>query len=137
MKSRAEYAERKFKNIINDNAERAKAYLNDDDKIEKLFRDFEEKLKLIPQVGDRAADLAVMLSLVRAYAKKQYTNVPPRTIAFAVGAILYIVYPFDLIPDYVLGFGQLDDIAIIALLLKTIYPDLQIYKKWQEANGKR
>ena len=137
MKSRSEYREMKFKNIINENAERAKAYIDDDDKMEKLFRDFEEKLKMIPRVGDRAADLAVMLSMVRAYAKKQYVDVPQKTILFCIAAIIYIVYPFDLIPDYVIGFGQIDDILVIGILLRTIFPELQRYKKWQEANGKR
>lgn len=105
--------------------------------MEELFRKFEEKLKMIPRIGDRASDLAVMLSMVRAYVKKQYTDVPLQTILFSVGAIIYIVYPFDFIPDYVIGFGQMDDIAILALLLKVIFPELQRYKKWQEANGKR
>ena len=137
MKSRAEYSERKFMNTINDNAERAKAFLDDDDKMEELFRKFEEKLKMIPKVGDKASELAVMLSMVRAYSKKQYTAVPTKTILFCIGAIIYIVYPFDLIPDYVIGFGQMDDILVIGLLLRTIHPDLVQYKRWQEMNGKR
>ena len=50
------------------NMEDAKAYLDDDAKIEGLLRDFEAKLALIPKIGNRASDIAVMISLVRAYA---------------------------------------------------------------------
>lgn len=137
MKSRREYQELKFMNSLNENKEKAKAYLNDDEKMEKLFRDFEEKLKLIPKIGNRASDIAVLLSLVRAYIKKQYTDVSPSTIMLAVAGLIYVVTPVDLIPDYILGPGLLDDAAVIGIVLQAIRMDLNKYKKWQVANGKR
>lgn len=137
MKSRREYQELKFMNSLNENKEKAKAYLDDDEKMEKLFRDFEDKLKLIPKIGNRASDLAVLLSLIRAYIKKQYTDVSPSTIMLAVAGLIYVVTPVDLIPDYILGPGLLDDAAVIGIVLQAIQMDLNKYKKWQEANGKR
>ena len=137
MKSRREYQELKFMNSLNENKEKAKAYLNDDEKMEKLFRDFEDKLKLIPKIGNRASDIAVLLSLVRAYIKKQYTDVSPSTIMLAVAGLIYVVTPVDLIPDYILGPGLLDDAAVIGIVLQAIQMDLSKYKKWQVANGKR
>lgn len=137
MKSRREYQELKFMNSLNENKEKAKAYLDDDEKMEKLFRDFEEKLKLIPKIGNRASDIAVLLSLVRAYIKKQYTDVSPSTIMLAVAGLIYVVTPVDLIPDYILGPGLLDDAAVIGIVLQAIRMDLNKYKKWQVANGKR
>lgn len=137
MKSRREYQELKFMNSLNENKEKAKAYLNDDEKMEKLFRDFEDKLKLIPKIGNRASDIAVLLSLVRAYIKKQYTDVSPSTIMLAVAGLIYVVTPVDLIPDYILGPGLLDDAAVIGIVLQAIQMDLNKYKKWQIANGKR
>ena len=137
MKSRREYQELKFMNSLNENKEKAKAYLDDDEKMEKLFRDFEDKLKLIPKIGNRASDIAVLLSLVRAYIKKQYTDVSPSTIMLAVAGLIYVVTPVDLIPDYILGPGLLDDAAVIGIVLQAIQMDLNKYKKWQVANGKR
>ena len=137
MKSRREYQELKFMNSLNENKEKAKAYLDDDEKMEKLFRDFEDKLKLIPKIGNRASDIAVLLSLVRAYIKKQYTDVSPSTIMLAVAGLIYVVTPVDLIPDYILGPGLLDDAAVIGIVLQAIQMDLNKYKKWQVATGKR
>ncbi len=137
MKSRREYQELKFMNSLNENKEKAKAYLNDDEKMETLFRDFEDKLKLIPKIGNRASDIAVLLSLVRAYIKKQYTDVSPSTVMLAVAGLIYVVTPVDLIPDYILGPGLLDDAAVIGIVLQAIQMDLNKYKKWQVANGKR
>lgn len=137
MKSRREYSTRKLKKTLNENADKAKAYLDDDDKMESLFRDFEEKLKLIPKIGTRASDLAVLLSMLRAYIKKQYTEVSMGTILLAVAGLLYIVNPMDLVPDYLIGAGLLDDAAVIGIILQALHIDLSKYKKWQEDNGKR
>jgi uncharacterized membrane protein YkvA (DUF1232 family) len=32
-------------------------------------------------------------------------------------AILYLLSPFDLVPDWILGLGQLDDLALVSLLV--------------------
>ncbi|MGM8366204.1 YkvA family protein [Virgibacillus sp. W0181] len=41
-----------------------------------------------------------------------------RKVFFAVVIIGYIVFPFDLIPDFIFGFGVIDDITITAFLLQ-------------------
>lgn len=137
MKSKREYSERKLTRELQKNIDKAKAYLDDDAKIEALLIDFEKKLALIPKIGNRASDIAVMISMVRAYVKKQYTEAPTTTILFAVAALIYVVNPFDLIPDYLIGPGQLDDAAALAVVLQAIHMDLDKYKKWQKENGKR
>ena len=137
MKTRREYSERKLFKELNKNTEKAKVYLDDDDKMEALFRDFEEKLALIPKIGSRASDLAVMMSMIRAYAKKQYTDVSISTILISVAVLIYVVNPFDLIPDYVIGAGQLDDAAALVLVMQAIHMDLNKYKAWQKETGRR
>ena len=78
-----------------------------------------------------------MISMVRAYVKKQYTEVPVGTILLAVAALIYVVNPWDLIPDYILGVGFIDDAAALAAVLQAIHMDLQKYKQWQKDNNKR
>ena len=137
MKTRTEYSERKLKKALNENKEKAKAFLNDDDKMEALFRDFEKKLKLIPKIGKRASDVAVLLSMLRAYIKKQYTEVSKATILAAIAGLIYVVNPMDVVPEYILGVGVLDDAAVVGIILQAMHMDLNKYKKWQKANGKR
>ena len=137
MKTKREYSERKLMKSLNENKEKAKAFLDDDVKMEGLFRDFEEKLKLIPKVGKRASDLAVLLSMLRAYIKKQYTDVSLSTILLGIAGLIYVVNPMDVVPEYILGVGLLDDAAILGILLQAMHMDLNKYKKWQEENGKR
>jgi uncharacterized membrane protein YkvA (DUF1232 family) len=45
-------------------------------------------------------------------------RVPPWLKAIPIGALLYVISPIDLVPDVFLGFGQLDDIAILLLAVK-------------------
>ena len=137
MKSRGEYSNRKLLDALQGNFESAKAYLDDDAKMESLFQDFEKKLGQIPKIGNKAADLAVLCSMIRAYAKKQYTDVSIATILLSIAALIYVVNPMDIVPDFMIGIGQLDDAAAIVLVLQMIQMDLNKYKKWQEANGKR
>ena len=137
MKTRKEYSERKLMRVLEENKDKAKAFLDDDAKMEKLFRDFEVKLKLIPKIGKRASDIAVLLSMTRAYIKKQYTDVSMGTILLAIGGLLYIVAPTDIVPDFILGTGLLDDAAVLGVILQAMHIDLKKYKKWQADNGRR
>jgi len=137
MKTKREYSERKLKKSLNENKEKAKAFLDDDEKMENLFQEFEKKLKLIPKIGKRASDVAVLLSMLRAYIKKQYTDVSIATILAAVAGLIYVVNPMDIVPEYILGVGVLDDAAIVGIILQAMHMDLNKYKKWQKANGKR
>ena len=137
MKTRREYSDRRLLDALKDNMENAKAYLDDDAKMEALFQDFEKKLGQIPKIGSKAADLAVLCSMIRAYAKKQYTDVSIATILLSIAALIYVVNPMDIVPDFMIGIGQLDDAAAIVLVLQMIQMDLNKYKKWQEENGKR
>lgn len=137
MKTKREYSERKLKKSLNENKEKAKAFLDDDEKMENLFQEFEKKLRLIPKIGKRASDVAVLLSMLRAYIKKQYTDVSIATILAAVAGLIYVVNPMDIVPEYILGVGVLDDAAIVGIILQAMHMDLNKYKKWQKANGKR
>ena len=75
--------------------------------------------------------------MMRAYIKKQYTDVSMGTILLAVGGLLYVVAPADLVPDFILGAGLLDDAAVLGMILQAMHIDLKKYKKWQVDNGRR
>ena len=54
----------------------AEKLLQNPDKLEAFLQKLEKKLKVIPVVGTTFAIVPAMISLVRSYVKKEYTEVP-------------------------------------------------------------
>jgi uncharacterized membrane protein YkvA (DUF1232 family) len=76
-------------------------------------------------------EIRSMISMVRDFASGDYRNVPFGTIAAVAGALLYVLSPIDLIPDFIPGIGYVDDAAVIAACLKIVAFDLQKYREWK------
>ncbi len=80
-------------------------------------------------------DLRLLIPLIRDYWKGEYRDVSAKSIVIFVVALAYIVSPFDLIPDYIIGLGQVDDAVILGLSLYFLEKDLRKYKEWKDRNG--
>lgn len=125
-----------LKNALDANREQAEEIVKDADKIERLLERIEQKLKLIPVVGNKLSDVPILISLVRAYAKKEYTDIPIGSIIGIVAALLYLLNQVDLIPDFIPGAGYLDDVAVIAVAMAMVHDDVEEYRKWKKDNEK-
>ncbi len=128
-------SEGKIMEVFERNNEEAEAAIQDEDKFEKIIQNVERTLKDFPKIGKYLSDIVCMVSLVRNFIKKEYTDVPIRTITSIVAALIYLVSPLDLIPDTIPGIGHIDDIAIIAFVLNSVHSDIEKYKKWRLANN--
>ena len=62
----------------------------------------------------------------------RYKEVPWFTIAAIVGALIYILNPFDVVPDFIPFVGQVDDALVVAVCLSLVKEDLIKYKAWKE-----
>ncbi len=78
--------------------------------------------------------LSLSMQMLRDYKSKTYTNIPWRTIALIVAAILYFINPFDIIPDFIPFLGYTDDAVAFAAIFKSAQIDLQNYCKWKGYN---
>ena len=117
---------------------KAEKLLKDEDKLEKLLQKIKNKLKVLPIIGNTFSLVPAMISLVRSYIKKEYTEIPLGSILGIISAIIYIVSPFDLVPDILpAGTGYIDDAAILILCLKAgAEDDIKEYQIWREKNKK-
>ncbi len=50
-----------------------------------------------------------------------------------VAGLLYFVSPLDAIPDWLLGVGFLDDIAVLGWVLKAVGDELNRFKDWRKS----
>ena len=97
-------------------------------RVAKRSRTF-RRLMLGP-MADVASDVSVLFDLVNDYASGRYREVPRRTIFAAVFALLYVLDPVDLIPDFIPGFGYVDDMGVVLLVVRAIRRDLDDYRSW-------
>ncbi len=106
-----------------------------DDDIRKVLGredDIEQKFRNAGPLEKFWEDIKLLLAMIRDYWNGDYREVPWTTIAAAVGALLYVLSPIDLIPDFIPVIGYMDDAAVVALCLKAIISDLDKYKVWKE-----
>ena len=86
-------------------------------------------------IGSTLSDLPLMISMIKAWIKKEYTVVSPKVIACLVGAIIYLLKKKDLISDSIPVIGIVDDLAVMALALKLSEPELKAFAEWRDARN--
>ena len=56
-------------------------------------------------------------------------NIPFYKKMIIIGCLIYMIYPMDLIPDYVIGMGVLDDVVALGIILLTTKSELDVSNK--------
>ena len=78
-----------------------------------------------------------MLRLIRAYYRREYRNIPMQNLVMIVAAIIYILNPFDLIPDWIVGLGFADDAVVLAFAVRRTRQTLDDFMTWEIASRER
>jgi uncharacterized membrane protein YkvA (DUF1232 family) len=104
--------------------------LKNSESIFKLVRDSLVKGKNIK--GEVGQKLQLLIRMVRAYATGEYRIVPWKTIVRIVAVLIYFISPIDIIPDFLIGIGLTDDIALITWLIGAISDDLEAFGDWEK-----
>ena len=107
--------------------------------VEKVVQKSEEIKKRFRSggpLGRFVEDGRLLVSMVRDYWSKAYRQVPYATIGAGVVALLYVLNPFDFMPDVLPLIGQVDDAAVVAACLVLIEQDLYRYRQWKEDEDK-
>lgn len=121
----------KAKELLDTGMGQAQTLLKDPSGVDELMVQLEKKVKDIPVAGSVLADVPRMISMVKSYITREYTQVSPKVIVSMVSAFLYVVRKKDLIPDKIPVVGFLDDIAVIGLALKFVEPELKAFEQWR------
>ncbi|HAV54550.1 MAG: DUF1232 domain-containing protein [Aequorivita sp.] len=78
----------------------------------------------------------IMVGMLKDVKNSVYPHVPWFTIATIVLALLYVLNPFDIIPDFIPGIGFIDDVSVLAIGVGWIETDLHKYLDWKIKEGK-
>jgi uncharacterized membrane protein YkvA (DUF1232 family) len=77
-------------------------------------------------------DLSAFVRLVRAWASGTYRDVPWRSMALVVGALVYFLNPLDAVPDPLPSVGLVDDISVIAFVVGVVRSDIRRFVQWEK-----
>ena len=121
--------------LLNRGISEAQEVIQNPSAVDSLLVQLEEKLRAVPAIGNTLGDLPVMIAMVKAWIKKDYTVVSPKVIACLVGAILYLLKKKDLIPDSIPFIGIADDLAVMGLALKLSQSELKAFSEWRASQG--
>ena len=75
-------------------------------------------------------DIKTSFALLKDWYMGNYTKIPFRMVASIAGAMLYLVSPLDVVPDWVPFGGLLDDALVLAAIFAMSRRDLDEYLAW-------
>lgn len=114
--------------------EQARHYAGDQDKTNHMLAEAtakaNHKKSSLKDVWDH---LMVLIRMVSATMAGTYNKLPSKTLVLALGAVIYFLNPFDLVPDFLPGVGYLDDMTVIAYVIKSIKADLERFLDWEKS----
>jgi uncharacterized membrane protein YkvA (DUF1232 family) len=115
---------------------RAETYRDDPERARRLAEQVREKAdRQQGRLAEVWQSLMTLQRLVRAWASGRYRRVPWRSIALAIAALIYFLMPLDVMPDWLIGVGFIDDASFIAFVVKSIQDDLDNFLDWETQQG--
>lgn len=125
--------EEQVKEALESGYGKSEALLNNRDELDDFLYRLEQKIKEMPLVGEEFAVIPIMISLIKHYVEGKYTTVPYGTILAIMSALIYVLSPVDIIPDFIPFVGHLDDVAVIGLCLSMVKTDIEAYDEWRQS----
>ena len=103
--------------------------------VENVISKSEEIQKKFSAKGPLARfieDGQLLIAIIKDYWSGAYRQIPYGSIASMVFTLIYVLNPFDLVPDMLPLIGQLDDVAVMGACLILVEQDLHKYKEWKQ-----
>jgi uncharacterized membrane protein YkvA (DUF1232 family) len=83
--------------------------------------------------GGLSTDLRLLQALALAYWRGEYRAVSRQALLASVAALVYFLSPLDLVPDFLIGVGLLDDFAVLAWVTRSWSKELEAFRRWRDA----
>ena len=102
--------------------------------VEKVIIKSEDIKKKFSAAGPLARfveDGKLLIAIVKDYTSGAYRQIPYGSIASIVFTLIYVLNPFDMMPDVLPIIGQVDDVAVLGACLILVEQDLHKYKDWK------
>ncbi|MCQ2029609.1 YkvA family protein [Stutzerimonas zhaodongensis] len=77
-------------------------------------------------------DLSLLQALCVAWWRGEYRAISKPALVAVVAGLLYFLSPLDAIPDWIPGLGFVDDLAVLAWVMRKWADELQAFRTWKE-----
>ncbi len=111
----------------------ARSHANNPEHLFSLVEEAAGKAASIPRepFKENWPYLQAMLRFVRAYSRREYSEVSEDALLWIVAALNYLVDPFDLIPDETPFLGFVDDATVIEFVVARTSQTLDEFMIWE------
>lgn len=76
-----------------------------------------------------------VIRLVRNYISGEYRQIETGTIVSALGVLLYVLSPVDLVPDFIPVVGFLDDLALLSWFVEKFQGEIIRFREWESTHA--
>lgn len=100
-----------------------------------LFSVARKREKLGKGFSDLASQLKLLQAFCLAWWRGEYRAVDTQVLLAVMAALLYFVTPLDAMPDWLPGIGLVDDLAVLAWVMRTWRNELAAFEQWRAAQA--
>lgn len=110
---------------------------------EKYAKDVEKTTRLIERAMKKSEGLSdkslpemwdyfkALVRFIDAGVRRRYTAMPWSSLLLSLAGVIYLVSPIDFIPDFIPIAGFLDDVTILAYVIRQLKTDLDAFLVWE------
>jgi len=115
---------------------KAEEYMDNPEKTENLvsraFKKAEasKENEVIHQIWDK---IHLLFGLVRDWSKGNYKSISKSALLTIIAGLIYFVSPIDIVPDWIVGLGLVDDAAVLGLIINRLDKELVRYREWKKS----
>lgn len=121
-----------FENIFKNLNSKSNNIYYDNEKLRNLIKNARKIAEENATLKELWSDIKITLELTKDWVKGDYREISKGSVVLIIGGLLYLVNPIDIIPDFLVGIGFLDDAAVLAYVFKKIGEELVVYKEWSK-----
>ena len=119
--------------LFNKMYNKAEEVIKDPSRFKSMLRDAGDMVEGTKEgpLKEIASEVRLLINMLRDYRRGEYTKLPKRTLLSVTAALIYLISPVDVIPDFIPLVGVIDDIFVLNYVWKQVRKDLEDYAFWR------